>query len=204
MQIKVGVLKDILESALSELEDWDINDVVNTHANTYGLGDEFIALGYNGYVPLGNFDIDYASNAEESKKHESAKKKLQAKVDEAKARVKEELSPKLQDRTKFKALDKFISKLPCLGEDTIGLTTDQIRTEGIGYSVGSEEENKEAAKDIFGDFDDYFTWSVERETADDGDAYFILAKPKAVLWTLSLGELKQVFELLDDAFKPYC
>lgn len=88
MQIKVGVLKDILESALSELEDWDINDVVNTHANTYDLGDEFIALGHDGYVPLGNFDIDYASDAEESKQHESAKKKLQAKIKEAKARAK--------------------------------------------------------------------------------------------------------------------
>lgn len=70
MSIKVKQLKEILQPVLDELDDFDDNDEVHTRANTYGLGDEFIALGYKGYVPLGNFDIDYASDAEESKKYE--------------------------------------------------------------------------------------------------------------------------------------
>lgn len=69
MKVKVGVLKDILQSALSELRNWDINDEVEASPNSDNM-DEFIALGHNSYVPLGNFKITYASEAESKKSEE--------------------------------------------------------------------------------------------------------------------------------------
>lgn len=118
--------------------------------------------------------------------------------------VNEALSGKLQDRMKLKQLDQFISNLPCLGKDLMALTVKEMQENGIGYGVGNgtKDEQESAAKDIYGDFDKYITWSVKPD--DNGEEYYITAEIKPKTWDLPLDDLKQLFELLDDSLKPYC
>lgn len=115
-------------------------------------------------------------------------------------RTSEAISPKLQDRLKFKEFEPFFNKLPFFGQ-TIGDPLDTIRKEGLGYGVGgSKEDQEEAAKDILSDFDDYVSWTTEKD--NDGEWYIKMTfKPE--LWALPIEELKKVFGLLDDAFGPW-
>lgn len=113
----------------------------------------------------------------------------------------EEISPKLQDRLKFKEFAPFYNELPFFGQ-TIGDPLDTVRKEGLGYGVGngSKEEQETAAKDILSDFDDYVSWTTDQDT--DG-SWFIKMTFKPELWALPIEELKKVFGLLDDAFGPW-
>ena len=113
----------------------------------------------------------------------------------------EEISPKLQDRLKFKEFAQFFNELPFFGQ-TIGDPVDTVRKEGLGYGVGngSKEEQEEAAKDILSDFDDYVSWTTDQ---DNDGSWYIKMTFKPELWALPLEELKKVFGLLDDAFGPW-
>lgn len=122
-------------------------------------------------------------------------------VGESKRKRSEEISPKLQDRLKFKEFAQFFNELPFFGQ-TIGDPLDTVRKEGLGYGVGdgSKEEQEEAAKDILSDFDDYVSWTTDKDT--DG-SWYIKMTFKPELWALPIEELKKVFGLLDDAFGPW-
>lgn len=113
----------------------------------------------------------------------------------------EEISPKLQDRLKFKEFAQFFDQLPFFGL-TIGDPLDTIRKKGLSYGVGngSKEEQEVAAKDILSDFDDYVSWTTEKDR--DG-GWYIQMTFKPELWALPIEELKKVFGLLDDAFGPW-
>lgn len=113
----------------------------------------------------------------------------------------EEISPKLQDRLKFKEFAQFFNELPFFGQ-TIGDPLDTVRKEGLGYGVGngSKEEQEEAAKEILSDFDDYVSWTTDQ---DPDGSWYIKMTFKPELWALPIEELKKVFGLLDDAFGPW-
>ena len=54
MKIKkrdIEILIENLEELLAEMEDKEI-DEIETSANTYGLSNEFISFGYNGYLDV--------------------------------------------------------------------------------------------------------------------------------------------------------
>lgn len=115
----------------------------------------------------------------------------------------EEISPKLQDRLKFKELNEFLKDLPFFGFN-YGEDVDTLKREGILYGVGDKETNEEAAKDILGDFEDYATWTIDSEVNRHGETeWFMNIKFKPELWALPIEELKKVFGLLDDAFGPW-
>lgn len=85
----VAEVKQYLQQTLDELDSYEDDAKVLMSPNTYGISNYFIALGSHGYMPMEGFDVDEGDDEEdESRRHESAKKKLQAKIKEAKARAK--------------------------------------------------------------------------------------------------------------------
>lgn len=57
MAFTVNDLREILEDALSTLEDYDGNDVVRTRSNTYGMHGRILEVP-NGFVALDDLEID--------------------------------------------------------------------------------------------------------------------------------------------------
>ena len=66
MSITVAQLKDILNEALDELEDWDEDCIVRTVCNTYHLhGARYQLSVGDGYIALSDLDIDYPDEEDE-------------------------------------------------------------------------------------------------------------------------------------------
>lgn len=57
MAFTVNDLREILEDALSTLEDYDGNEVVRTRCNTYGMYGRILEVP-NGFVALDDLEID--------------------------------------------------------------------------------------------------------------------------------------------------
>lgn len=70
MSITVSDLKDILQNALDNLEDYDDNQKVRLVSNTYFLGhaNQFLGIsGYDGgYLDLNNIEIEEEDEDEEN------------------------------------------------------------------------------------------------------------------------------------------
>ena len=56
MELTVRRLREMLEEALEQLDDYDDSDIVDTSPNTYGVSVPYLAT-YQGFVPLEEIDV---------------------------------------------------------------------------------------------------------------------------------------------------
>lgn len=124
-------------------------------------------------------------------------------VCEKRVKAGEALSPKLQMRKKFDALDDVLDTLPFF-ERVMGMGAQDWANSSSAVMIGPSESssrarNEKLAKDIFGDFSDYVDASV---TSDDGSGktyYYIAIQLKPEFWQLSVEDAADVLRMIDRA-----